>query len=115
METILAKPLLLVPLSKQITELGGPGFNTDVETFRVKGSFSSLYRFKTHEGEKMLLTRNEFQVGFINGQYVMYHGDTGEFSLVTQNTFPKPPYKLLHIQFPKQIVWNLTDPATANG
>lgn len=131
MKTILAKPLLLVPLSTQITELGGQGYNSDVETTRVKGSFSSLYRFKTPEGERTLLTRNEFQVGFVNNQFIMYHGDLGEFTLVTRNTFSKFPFKLLHVQtlgfsfddmkkqlsiiFPKQIVWNLTDPATANG
>jgi hypothetical protein len=131
MEIILAKPLLLVPLSTQIEELGGNGFNAHVDVQHEAGTFSSLYRFTASSStEKVLKTRNEFQCGVISAKYshyVMYNADTMDYQIVTPRTLKVHPFKILLITdigcsfnealmnlknlFPERVVWNLTDPA----
>ncbi len=121
-----AKPLLLSALDSQIRSLGGRGFNASVKCQPVQGSFSKLYTFDTAEGPKTLITRNECQVGYIDGLFVMYWADQNEYVLVTVKRIPKPPYKLclihhlahnfddavvaLKAMWPNRTQWDLRNP-----
>lgn len=82
----LAAPLTMKPISQQISEAGGRGYNADVLVTPVSNSHQELYIFNTPEGVKSMLTRNEFQVGLIDdaeNHLVMYYGDTNQYRLVT--------------------------------
>lgn len=92
---IQALPLLLMPLSTQISNLGGEGYNCSVKSSQVPGSYSYRYEFNTHEGLKTLVTLNEFQVGFIDDAsgdfHVYYYPDRFEYNLVRVVEAPKMP------------------------
>jgi hypothetical protein len=122
-----AKPLLLSALDSQIRGLGGRGFNASVQCQSVQDSFSKLYTFDSAEGTKTLITRNECQIGYIDGRHVMYWADQNEFVLVTVKRTPNPPYKLclihhlahnfddavmaLKAMWPDRTQWDLRNPA----
>jgi hypothetical protein len=98
---IAALPLRLVPLSNQIEEAGGEGFNCDVVVKPMKNSFSVLYTFWTKDGIKTLKTRNEFQVGMVEdveNHFVIFDADIGEYTLVTPRDIKKEPYRILLIK-----------------
>lgn len=129
-----ALPLALVPLSTQISNLGGEGFNCRVTVTPVLGSYSTLYQFDTAEGKKTLQTQNEFQVGRISdstGDYfVMYYPDKFEFTLMRVVEAPAMPGGKVLVQtwlgatfpaamaaliarYPNRMDWNcITPPPT---
>lgn len=131
-DIIQAAPLLLEPLDVQIKKAGGRGYNCDVVTKPIPGTFSALYSFKTPEGIKTIKTPNDYQVGLVDADldyFVMYDADTGEYSLVTKHTISNPPYRTLVVRkightfddmraylkrrWPNRTVWNLTHPNEA--
>lgn len=131
MSIIKAVSLTLRPLSNQIKDAGGAGYNCDVKVERLINSFSAIYRFNTPEGEKAILSPNTFRVGLIDApecnHFVEFNGDTGEYDLVTPKETAKGPAKILLRSFlgnslqeakealqklwPERCVWSLTDPA----
>jgi hypothetical protein len=122
-------PLLQKPLSSQIMAHGGQGLAW-VDAQPQPNSFSVLYKFKTDEGVKQLLTRNEFQFGFIDdsiNHHAYYLGDTGQYVLRSKNVRANPAElptidsitlgfsfseakKTLQLLFPDRNRWNLEDP-----
>jgi len=129
MSTVLAKPLLLVPLSNQIKLLGGKGYNSDCREERVLGSFCNSVSFDTEHGEISLITRNEVQVGLITCSemyHVYFHGDSGEFTLrrkVEQAKAPKVRLEITSLGYsyedcltalkniwPKRLLWKIENP-----
>jgi hypothetical protein len=129
MSIILAKPLLLVPLSNQIMELGGRGYNSDCREEKIEGSFCQLVSFDTDVGEKTLLTRNDVQIGLIADSetyFVYYCGNNGEYTLrkkLVQTAFPKVRIEIKTLGYslnecmtslkniwPKRLVWNIQNP-----
>ena len=129
-----AVPLLLKPLSQQIKEAGGEGYNSSVCVQAVSNSFSHLYVFETSDGKKAIKTQNVFYVGMISSakkHFVQFNGDTEEYTLVTQQERPKNESKLLFIKslghsfaemqlaleaiWPERLVWDLTNPITNQG
>lgn len=127
-----AYPLLLKPLSSQIKALGGPGLAWAKAT-PIENSFSVLYHFATDEGDKVLLTPDEFQFGLIDdavNHHAYFLGGTGEYVLRTVKEVSKPnrerilltkhlgnsfeeAKKTLQEMFPLRIVWRLDDPIAA--
>jgi hypothetical protein len=122
-------PLILRPLSSQIKAHGGSGLAW-AKSQPLSNSFSVEYTFNTEEGEKKLVTPNEFQFGLIDdgfNHHAYYLGDTGEYVLRTRtdttNTDSmriissktlgfsfKEAKKSLQLLFPKRTVWRLDDP-----
>lgn len=95
----LAVPLYMKSIDTQIRELGGKGFNVNVTSQRVAGSFSRIYSFETDDGVKSLLTRNEFQVGVIDGCFIICEADNSRYMRVERKRITKPPY-MLHLSAP---------------
>lgn len=83
---ILALPTLLKSLDVQIKDAGGKGFNCEVESTRLQGSFAVQHRFDTEDGPKILQTPNHLRLARVEAaghmHYIVYYGDTGEFVLV---------------------------------
>ena len=78
-------PLILRPLSSQIKALGGAGLAW-AKAKPINNSFSVEYTFNTDDGEKMMVTPNEFQFGLIDdtkNHHAYYLVDTGEYVLRT--------------------------------
>jgi hypothetical protein len=129
MNIINAAPLLLKPLSQQIKEAGGEGFNDSVKVEKIENSFSCVYTFKTEMGEKSIRTLNEFSVGMIDhteNHFVKFNGDTSEYTLVTPRETQNGSKKILLIKslgysfdemmktlkemWPNRVVWKLDNP-----
>jgi len=132
LKIINAEPLLLKPLAQQIKEVGGEGYNCPVKVTRLNNSFSVDYCFNTNEGERVIRTSNDFQVGMVDdveNYFVMFNTDNGEYTLITPKAIKKAPFKLLLIKsfgfdyqsmieglealWPNRVVWNLSHPDTA--
>lgn len=125
---IKADSFRVASLSSQIEAAGGT-LNNNVKYKRIKGSFSSIYTFSTNEGEKRILTKNEYLVGIISEDTthrIYYNGDSKNYKLYSFKEFDdndRPVYttKLLaksfetmktalKERFPNRVVWNLSDP-----
>ena len=79
-------PLYLSPVDTQIKTHGGRGYNCDVETTDIKGSFQTIYTFDTDDGKKSLITPNYYHVAtHMDGdgdQWVItYNGDVRLFEM----------------------------------
>jgi len=124
-----AAPLCLTPLSQQIKEAGGEGFNCDVKVTPIKGSFSSIYTFQTAEGEKSIKTVNDYQVGVLTAEekhLIRFNADKKEYTLVTRREIKKAPYKTLLVKplgssfdemidelnkmYPNRFAWSFENP-----
>ncbi len=81
------------------------------------------------KSRSIILTSIDFQVGIIDcndNHFVMFNGDTGEYTLVTSRDINKAPFKLLFIKslgwcfgdmflslkilWPNRVVWRLQNP-----